>query len=287
MAYADPQALVSTEWLAAHLEAPDVRVVDGSFKMPDVVPTAAEDYRRQHIPGAVFFDINAVADAANTLPHMLPPPEKFAAAMERLGIGDDQRVVVYDSAGLMSAARIWWMLRVFGHDNVAVLDGGLPKWLVESRPVDSRIPVPQPRRFTARFNGELVRDKAQIRVNLASKEEQVLDARAAPRFLGSVAESWPGRRSGRIPGSFNLPYDQLTDPASKTLLPAERLRALFEASGIDLARPVVASCGSGVTACALAFGLHLVGHPAVAVYDGSWAEWGLPGDTPVETGPVR
>jgi thiosulfate/3-mercaptopyruvate sulfurtransferase len=287
MAYADPDALVSTEWLAAHLDAPDIRVVDGSFKMPGVTPTAAEDYRRQHIHAALFFDINAIADAANPLPHMLPHPEQFAAAMTALGIGDDERVIVYDSAGLMSAARVWWMLRVFGHRNVAVLDGGLPKWLQEGRPVDAEIVAPPPHRFTAGFNRELVRDKGQIRANLASRQEQVLDARAAPRFLGSVAESWPGRRSGRIPGSFNLPYDQLTDPASKTLLPAERLRGLFKASGIDLARPVVASCGSGVTACALAFGLHLIGHPAVAVYDGSWAEWGLPGDTPIETGPVR
>jgi thiosulfate/3-mercaptopyruvate sulfurtransferase len=286
MPYADPDALVSTEFLAAHLDDPSICIVDGSFKMPGVTPTAAEDYRKQHIPGAVFFDINEVADHADTLPHMLPSPEQFAADMERLGIGDDQRVVVYDSAGLMSAARVWWMLRVFGHDKVAVLDGGLPKWLAEGRPVEARIPSPAPRPFRASFNGELVRSKAQIRANLASKGEQVLDARAAPRFTGSVAESWPGRRPGRIPGSFNLPYDQITDATTRTLLPAEKLKALFAAAGIDLARPVVTSCGSGVTACALAFGLHLLGHPAVAVYDGSWAEWGLPGDTPVETGPV-
>jgi thiosulfate/3-mercaptopyruvate sulfurtransferase len=287
MPYADRDALVSTEFLAAHLNDPSICIVDGSFKMPGVTPTAEEDYRKQHIPGAVFFDINAVTDHANTLPHMLPLPEEFAAEMGRLGIGDDQRIVVYDSAGLMSAARVWWMLRVFGHDKVAVLDGGLPKWLAEGRrPVEARIPNPAPRRFRASFNGELVRSKAQIRANLASRNEQVLDARAAPRFAGSVAESWPGRRPGRIPGSFNLPYDRLTDPATKTLLPPERLRDLFAASGIDLARPVVTSCGSGVTACALAFGLHLLGYPAVAVYDGSWAEWGLPGDTPVETGPA-
>jgi thiosulfate/3-mercaptopyruvate sulfurtransferase len=285
MPYADPDALVSTEWLATHLDVPELRIVDGSFKMPGVTPTAIEDYRKQHIPGAVFFDINAIADAGNPLPHMLPSPEEFAAAMSRLGIGDRQRVVVYDSAGLMSAARIWWMLRVFGHTNVAILDGGLPKWLAEGRPVDDKIPHPEPHRFAARFNGGLVRDKAQLRANLSSKDEQVLDARAAPRFEGSVAESWPGRRSGRIPGGFNLPYDQLTDPKTKTVLPADSLRHLFERSGIDLKRPVVASCGSGVTACAVAFGLHLLGHPAVSVYDGSWAEWGLPGDTPIETGP--
>ena len=287
MPYADPNALVSTEWLAAHLDAPDVCVVDGSFKMPGVTPTAIEDYRRQHIPGAVFFDVNAITDATSPLPHMLPSPEHFAAAMERLGIGDEQRVVVYDSAGLMSAARIWWMLRIFGHTNVAILDGGLPKWLAEGRALDARIPTPRKRRFAARFNGELVRDKTQVRANLATKAEQVLDARAAPRFAGAVAESWPGRRPGRIPGSYNLPYDLLVDARSKTVLPEETLRRLFADAGIDLARPVVTSCGSGVTACALAFGLHLLGHSAVAVYDGSWAEWGLPGDTPIETGPAR
>jgi thiosulfate/3-mercaptopyruvate sulfurtransferase len=287
MPYADPNALVSTEWLAAHLDAPDVCVVDGSFKMPGVTPTAIEDYRRQHIPGAVFFDVNAIADATSTLPHMLPSPEDFAAAMERLGIGDEQRVVVYDSAGLMSAARIWWMLRIFGHTNVAILDGGLPKWLAEGRALDATTPTPRKRRFAARFNGELVRDKAQIRANLTTKAEQVLDARAAPRFAGAVAESWPGRRPGRIPGSHNLPYDLLVDARSKTVLPEETLRRLFADAGIDLGRPVVTSCGSGVTACALAFGLHLLGHSAVAVYDGSWAEWGLPGDTPIETGPTR
>jgi thiosulfate/3-mercaptopyruvate sulfurtransferase len=291
MAYADPDALVATEWLAAHLDAPDldapdIRILDGSFKMPGVAPTAEDDYRKQHIPGAVFFDINAIADHSSTLPHMLPRPETFAADMERLGIGNDQRVIVYDSAGLMSAARIWWMLRVFGHTDVAILDGGLPKWLAEGRPVDARIPAPTPRRFAVRFNGELVRDKGQIRANLATKAEQVLDARAAPRFAGSVAESWPGRRQGHIPGSLNLPYDQLSDARTKTLLPAETLRVLFAGAGIDLARPVVTSCGSGVTACALAFGLHLLGHPAVAIFDGSWAEWGLPGDTPIETGPA-
>src|SRR5438445_2386475 len=174
MAYADPDALVSTEWLEAHLDRSEIRIVDGSFKMPGITPTAEDDYRNQHIPGAVFFDINAVADAANSLPHMLPSPENFAAAMSHLGIGDGQRVIVYDSAGLMSAARIWWMLRVFGHTNVAILDGGLPKWLAEGRPVDDKVPHPGPSRFAVRFNGELVRDKAGLRANLSSKDEQVL-----------------------------------------------------------------------------------------------------------------
>ncbi|HZS84036.1 MAG TPA: 3-mercaptopyruvate sulfurtransferase [Stellaceae bacterium] len=286
MPYADPDALVSTEWLAAHLSSPDIRIVDGSFKMPGVVPRASEDYLRQHIPGAIFFDIDEIADAETSLPHMLPSPEKFAVRVRRLGLGDGHRIIVYDSAGLMSAARVWWTFRVFGHRDVAVLDGGLPKWLAEGRPVEDAVPMPGERHFTAHFNTMMVRDKEQLRANLASRREQVLDARAAPRFEGTVDDPWPGRRRGHIPGSRNLPYDRLLDPQTKTMLPAERLAALFDAAGIDRRRPVVASCGSGVTACVLALGLHLLGHSEVAVYDGSWAEWGLPGDTPVETGPA-
>jgi thiosulfate/3-mercaptopyruvate sulfurtransferase len=285
MAYADPDALVSTDWLAAHLASPDIRVVDGSFKMPGVRPTAQEDYRTRHIPGAVFFDIDDIAADGSPLPHMLPPPEKFAARVRKLGLGDGHRIIVYDGAGLMSAARIWWMFRTFGHRDVAVLDGGLPKWLAESRPVDDAIPSPGARHFTPHFSTMMVRDKAQMTANLASHREQVLDARAAPRFEGTVDDPWPGRRRGHIPGSLNLPYDRLLDPQTRTLLPAERLAELFAGAGIDRTRPVVATCGSGVTACVVAFGLHLLGHHDVAVYDGSWAEWGLPGDTPVESGP--
>ncbi|MBV9521958.1 MAG: 3-mercaptopyruvate sulfurtransferase [Alphaproteobacteria bacterium] len=287
MPYADPNALVSTEWLAAHLASPDIRIVDGSFKMPGVRPLAIEDYRERHIPGAVFFDINEIADDATPLPHMLPAPEKFSARVRKLGLGDGHRIIVYDSAGMMSAARIWWTFRAFGHGDIAILDGGLPKWLAEGRPVDDAVPAPRERHFTPHVNTMLVRDKQQMLENLASGREQVLDARAKARFEGAVEEPWPGRRRGRIPGSFNLPYDQLVDPARKTMLPAERLAELFDRAGIDRSRPVVTSCGSGVTACVLAFGLHLLGHRDVAVYDGSWAEWGLPGDTPVETGPAR
>ena len=283
MSYADSDALVSTEWLAERLSAPDIRVVDGSWKMPGVTPTAHDDYRARHIPEAVFFDLDDIAADGTTLPHMYPSPEKFSARVRKLGLGDGNRIVVYDSAGLMSAARVWWMFRSFGHSDVSVLDGGLPKWLAEGRPVDDLVPLPRERHFTAKFNNMMVRDKEQIRANLETRREQVLDARSKPRFDGTVAESWPGRRSGRIPGSFNLPFDQLIDPKTKTMLPKEQLAALFARSGIASNRPVVTSCGSGVTACVLALGLHLLGHRDVAVYDGSWAEWGLPGDTPVET----
>lgn len=285
MPYANPDSLVSTEWLAAHLDAPDLRIVDASFTLPGVKPTGRELYEARHIPGAVFFDIEEIADEASPLPHMLPSPEKFAARMRKLGIGDGHKVVVYDSAGLSSAARPWWMLRVFGHRDVAILDGGLPKWQAEGRPVTDEVPAPRERHFTARLNTLLVRDKTQVMDNLASRREQVIDARSRGRFEGSAEEPRPGLRRGHIPGSVNLPYDQLTDPATRTLLPAEALARSFATAGLERNRPVVASCGSGVTACALAFGLHLLGWPDAAVYDGSWAEWGLPGDTPVATGP--
>jgi thiosulfate/3-mercaptopyruvate sulfurtransferase len=282
--YANPNALVSTEWLSAHLAAPDLRVVDGSFTLPGVTPTARELYSQRHIHGAVFFDIDDIADDKNPLPHMLPSPEKFAQRMRKLGLGDGHRIVVYDSTGLNSAARPWWMLRVFGHLDVAILDGGLPKWQAEDRPVTDEPPVPRERHFTARLNTLLVRDKAQLLANLATAREQVLDARSRGRFAGTAKEPREGLRGGHIPGSLNLPYDELIDPKTRTVLPAEELARRFAAAGLERGKPVVTSCGSGVTACALAFGLHLLGWPDAAVYDGSWSEWGLPGETPVHTG---
>jgi thiosulfate/3-mercaptopyruvate sulfurtransferase len=285
MDYVNPDALVSTEWLASHLTAPDIRVVDGSFKMPGVTPTVQEDYAARHIPGAVLFDIDEISAEDTSLPHMLPPPEKFAARVRKLGLGDGHRIVVYDGAGVMGATRVWWMFRVFGHQDVAVLDGGLAKWLAEGRPVDDMPPSPRERHFTAKVNTMMVRDKGQVLANIASRREQVLDARAKARFEGAVPEPRAGLRSGHIPGSRNLPYDQLIDPASKTFLSADQLAARFAAAGIDRTKPVVTSCGSGISACVLALGLHLLGHRDVAVYDGSWTEWGMQGDTPVETGP--
>ncbi len=285
MPYAHPEALVSTEWLAAHLDAPDLRVVDGTFTLPGVTPTGHGLYGQRHIPGAVFFDIDDIADEQSPLPHMLPSAEKFAARMRKLGLGDGHKIVVYDSAGLNSAARPWWMLRVFGHHDVAILDGGLPKWLAEGRPVTDDLPAPRERPFTARLNTLLVRDKTQMLENLATRREQVIDARSRGRFEGSAPEPRPGLRAGHIPGSLSLPVDQLTDPKTRTVLPAETLLRRFAEAGLERGKPVVTSCGSGVTACALAFGLHLLGWPDAAVYDGSWSEWGLPGDAPVATGP--
>ncbi|HEY3910276.1 MAG TPA: 3-mercaptopyruvate sulfurtransferase [Stellaceae bacterium] len=287
MPFAHPEALVGTEWLAAHLHDPHVRVLDSSFKLPGILPTARADYEREHIPGAVFFDIDEVAEPGTALPHMIPQAELFARKIGALGVGDDDRVVVYDSHGLSSAGRAWWMLRLFGHRDVALLDGGLPKWKAEGRPLDAAIPTPPPRHFTARLDPALVRDKAALLADLAARREQVVDARAAGRFDGTTPESRPGLRSGHIPGSRNVSYEQVTDPATHRLRGADELTRLFQMAGVALDRPIVTSCGSGVTACALAFALHLIGHPGAAVYDGSWSEWGLPGDTPVETGRAK
>ncbi|MCH9013360.1 MAG: 3-mercaptopyruvate sulfurtransferase [Proteobacteria bacterium] len=281
-------ALVDTGWLAEHLEAPDVRVVDASYYLPHEGLDPRAEYHAHHLPGAVFFDIDEIADTDSPLPHMLPAPEKFSSRVRKLGLGDGLRIVVYDQRGIWSAPRVWWAFRLFGHEDVAVLDGGLPKWLSEGRPVAEGPVQAEARHFTARMNTLMVRDKAQLLANLESRREQVLDARAAGRFTGEQPEPRPGMRGGHIPGSLSLPFANLVDPETQTMLAPEALEARFLAVGLDLSRPVVTTCGSGITAGVLAFGLHLLGHRRTAVYDGSWAEWGLPdGDTPVETGPAR
>jgi thiosulfate/3-mercaptopyruvate sulfurtransferase len=272
--------LVSTAWLAERLGRPNVRIVDGSWHMPGLARDARAEFAQAHIPGAVFFDIDAIADARTSLPHMLPSAALFARSVGGLGIGSRDRVVVYDTRGVMSAARVWWTFRAFGHDAVTVLDGGLPRWRAEGRPVESGEPAPRPRRFTARLRRRLVRDLAEVRANLTRHREQVLDARSRGRFDGTEPEPRAGLRAGHIPGSLNLPYDQLYQ-ADGTLLPSDALRRRFEAAGLDLDKPVVASCGSGITASVLALGLSVLGRDA-AVYDGSWTEWGGRADTPVE-----
>lgn len=277
--------LVSTQWLAERLKAPDVRVVDASYFLPHEGRNAKAEYLEQHVPGAVFFDIDEIAESESSLPHMLPSPEKFSSRVRKLGLGDGVRIVVYDSRGFFSAPRVWWTFRTFGHRDVAVLDGGLPKWIAEGRPLDSGAITPGERHFTARFNTLAVRDAGQITANLASRREQLVDARARGRFEGSEPELWPGRRAGHIPGSRNLPFNELIG-SDGTLLPAGELRRKFEAAGLDLRKPIVTSCGSGITAAVLALGLELAGAKDVALYDGSWAEWGLPGEHPVETGPA-
>lgn len=284
MAYAHPEALVSTEWLASRLNDPNVRVLDGTYHLPTVKRDPRAEYLAQHIPGAGFFDIDGISDHTTDLPHMIPAPAVFEAEMRKLGISKSTRVVVYDSYGWQSAARVWWSLRAFGHDNVALLDGGLPKWLAEGRAVQAGPAAPKPGDFEAKFRPELVRSKAQMVANVASKAEQVLDARAAARFEGSAPEPRPGLRGGHIPGSRNLPMADLVDPTTKRLRPAGDLAKLYAAAGVDVGKPIATTCGSGVTACGLAFGLYLIGVENVAIYDGSWSEWGLQDGPPVATG---
>jgi thiosulfate/3-mercaptopyruvate sulfurtransferase len=274
-------ALVSTEWLAAHLRDPDLRVLDGSWHMPQARRDPRAEFVGAHLPGAVFFDIDGIADRSSPLPHMLPAPEAFADAIGALGVGTGDRVVIYDTRGVVSAARVWWTFRAFGHDAVAVLDGGLPKWKAEGRPLESGEPRAVRRVFHGTPRPGLVRDLAAIRDNLTTRREQVLDARSAGRFTATEPEPRAGLRGGHIPGSLNLPSDTLVRPDG-TLLPPGDLRKRFEAAGVDFTRPVTTTCGSGITASVLAFGLHLLGHPRVAVYDGSWTEWGGRADTPVE-----
>jgi thiosulfate/3-mercaptopyruvate sulfurtransferase len=276
--------LVTTDWLADNLAAPDLRVIDASYYLLGEGPDARQEFERHHIPGAVFFDIDDIADSDSDLPHMLPSPQKFSSRVRKLGLGDGLRYVVYDQKGVWSSPRAWWTFRYFGHHEVAVLDGGLPKWIAEERPVEDGPALPEERHFTARMNAFMLRDKEQVLANIESHREQVLDARPAGRFAGRDPEPRAGLRAGHIPGSLNLPYDHLIDPDSRTLLPTESLREKLDAAGLDLRKPVLTSCGSGITAALLALALHLVGHRDISLYDGSWAEWGLPdGESPIET----
>ncbi len=279
------KGLVSTEWLAEHIGAPDVRVVDGSWYLPTEGRDPKAEYAERHIPGAVFFDIDAISDEKSNLPHMLPSPEKFSSKVRKLGLGDGVRIVVYDGGNMMAAARVWWTFRVFGHEDIAVLDGGLPKWMAEGRPVDDEPVIPRERHFTARMNTFLVRDLEQMRANIDSGREQVVDARGAGRFQATEPEIRPGLRGGHIPGSVNLPYSGLLRPDATMKSDAD-IRAAFDAIGVDPAKPVATTCGSGISASFLALALNLIGARKVAVYDGSWTEWGSREDTPVATGPA-
>ena len=284
MTYARPDALVSTEWLADHLDAPDVRIVDGSFYLPAQKRNPRSEYDSQHIPGAVFFDIDEIADTTSSLPHMLPSPEKFSSRVRKLGLGDGNKIVIYDTTPMTGAARVWWMFRAMGHKDVSILDGGLPKWMAEGRPVTDDPPLPRDRHFTARLDNTLVRAIDDVRELIDSKREQIVDARAAARFRGEAPEPRVGLRGGHMPSAFNLPYNDLIDPKTGTMLSGGEIAARIAASGIDPAKKVTASCGSGVTACVVALGLYLIGAPHAAVYDGSWTEWGGREDTPIVTG---
>ena len=283
MHYAKPEALVSTEWLAQHLDDPEVGIIDASWYLPAQNRDAVAEYGQAHIPGAVYFDIDEISDTSSDLPHMIPSAEGFAAKIGALGLGNGFRIVAYDSGSMMASCRAWWMFRLFGYDDVAVLSGGFAKWRRENRPVESGEVTPVPRTLTVRFRPELVRSLDQMQENLRSKAAQVLDARSRGRFDGTEPETRPGLRGGHIPGSSCLHYPKLIDPETGEFLPAGELETAFEDCGVDLDRPAVGTCGSGVSACVLALGLHLLGHEDYAVYDGSWTEWSSRSDTPVET----
>jgi thiosulfate/3-mercaptopyruvate sulfurtransferase len=280
-----PSPLVTPAWLHERLDAPDIVVLDGSWYLPAAGRDAAAEYRAAHIPGAVRFDIDAMSDEGSPLPHMLPRPEVFASRMRALGLGDGMHVVVYDGMGLFSAPRIWWMLRTFGVRDVAVLDGGLPAWVAAGYPIEEGEPHPRERRhFTARLDQGAVADAGDIARALAGGTTQVVDARSAPRFRGEEAEPRPGVRPGHMPGARNLHYaalqrhGRLKDPTE--------LRAVFAESGIDPDRPIITTCGSGVTAAIISLALETLGHPARSLYDGSWSEWGADESRPVATGPA-
>lgn len=279
----DNNRFVSTDWLAAHLGGPGLAIVDGSWHMPASGRKAREEYRTAHIPGAVFFDVDAVSDTSSGLPHMLPGEAQFAQAAGALGLTNDSTIVVYDCVGLFSAARVWWTLRAFGAKNVFVLDGGLPKWLAEGRPTEAGDAGPAPASFAARLDRSLVAGMADVAAASADGTAQVLDARSAERFSGDAPDPRPGVRPGHIPGARNLPFNavvkdgRLADPAT--------IRAAVAAAGIDTARPVITSCGSGVTAAILWLALDAIGTPPAALYDGSWSEWGA-SDQPAAIGPA-
>lgn len=266
-------ALVSTEWLQEHLGDPAVRVLDASWYLPSKERDARGEYAVEHIPGARFFDLDEVSDPSTDLPHMLPSAEAFAEAVGALGVGNAHHVVVYDGDGVYSSPRAWWMFRVFGHDRVSVLDGGFRRWKSELRPVSNTAPDSSPQRFVAELQPDLLRTLDQMREAVDDAAQQILDARPEGRFLGLEDEPRPGVRRGHIPRSLNLPFERVLNPDG-TLRPTEELKRLLASLGLDLARPVTTSCGSGVTASLVALALYQVGKEDAAVYDGSWAEWG-------------
>src|SRR5689334_19589482 len=284
MTATDP--LVTTEWLAEHLGKPNVKIVDASFKLPGVLPLPKDDYLAKHIPGAVFLDVDAVSDHSNPLPHMFPSADQFGRDIGALGIGNGDTIVVYDSGGWVAGPRAWWMFQSFGHSNVRVLNGGLKKWIAEGRKVESgAAATPKAASFKASYDARRVRSIEQMVANVASRAEQVIDARANERYQGKVAEPRQGIRSGHIPGSLNLPYNNLFNAATGEMKSLDELRTAFTGAGVKLDAPIVTSCGSGVSAAVLTLALYRLGVENPALYDGSWTEWGAADGPPIATGP--
>lgn len=279
----DPKTLVSTEWLAAHIKDPDLRIVDASWYMPAENRNPAAEYLAEHIPGARFFDIDDISDHRSELPHMAPPVEKFMSRMRAMGIGDGHQVVVYDGAGLFSAARVWWLFRLMGKMDIAVLDGGLPKWKAEGRALSDMPPIVRDRHMTVSRQNQMVRDVTQVARAAKLGDHTILDARGAARFKGEAPEPREGLRSGHIPSSRNVFFGDLIN-ANGTMKTKAEIKALMDAAGADLSKPVITYCGSGVTAAILCLALERIGKTDHSLYDGSWSEWGMYADLPIATG---
>ena len=279
----DPKTLVSTEWLHAHLKDPDLRILDGSYYLPQMGRDPRAEYDAAHVPNARFFDIDDVADHGSDLPHMVPPVEKFMSRMRAMGVGDGHQVVVYDGMGLFSAARVWWLFKLMGQNNIAVLDGGLPKWQAEGRPVEDLPPVIRDRHMTVRRQNHMVKDVTQVSAASKLGDYEIIDARSPGRFRGEEPEPRAGLRPGHIPGSKNVCFKDLLN-ADQTMKNPVEIRQIFEAAGVDINKPAITTCGSGVTAAVLSLGLERIGKTDHSLYDGSWSEWGMFPTVPVATG---